>query len=294
MGKVVWHALLQFRPEKSRPRESLRRLRAHLEALRPYAPEVVVLPEAALTGYFLQGGVRELALTQHELLELLSGLYRELAWEGPLDLVVGFYERDGGAYYNSAAYLELPHRIVHVHRKVFLPTYGVFDEERYLARGSRIEAFGTRFGRVAILICEDFWHSLAAAIAALDGAEVIYVPAASPARGFQGDRPENVERWRTLARAVAAEHGLFVVLASLVGFEGGKGMSGGSLVAGPEGRILAEAPLFEEAALLFRLDRERIPPVRYDSPLLSDLEATLPLLLPDLERVARKGVKEAR
>ena len=265
----VRHAVLQFRPERSRLRESLARLRAHLEALRPHAPQVVVLPEAALTGYFLQGGVRELALTRHELLELL----------------VGFYERDEGAYYNSAAYLELPHRVVHVHRKVFLPTYGVFDEERYLARGRRVEAFRTRFGRAALLICEDFWHSITATIAALDGAEVIYVPSASPARGFQGGYPENVARWRTLAQAVAAEHGLYVVVASLVGFEGGKGMSGGRLVVGPDGRILAEAPLFEEAALLFPLDRERIPPVRYDSPLLSDLEAGLPLLLSDLQRV---------
>ncbi len=284
MGEVR-HAVLQFRPEKSRLGESLARLRAHLEALRPHAPQVVVLPEAALTGYFLQGGVRELALTRHELLELLVGVYEEVGWEGLLDVVVGFYERDGGAYYNSAAYLELPHRVVHVHRKVFLPTYGVFDEERYLARGRRVEAFNTRFGRAALLICEDFWHSITATIAALDGAEVLYVPVASPARGFQGERPENVARWRTLAQAVAAEHGLYVVVASLVGFEGGKGMSGGSLVVGPEGRVLAEAPLFEEAALLFHLDRERIPPVRYDSPLLSDLEAGLPLLLPDLERV---------
>ena len=281
----VRHAVLQFRPEKSRLRESLARLRAHLEALRPHAPQVVVLPEAALTGYFLQGGVRELALTRHELLELLVGVYEKVGWEGVLDVVVGFYERDEGAYYNSAAYLELPHRVVHVHRKVFLPTYGVFDEERYLARGRRVEAFRTRFGRAALLICEDFWHSITATIAALDGAEVIYVPSASPARGFQGGYPENVARWRTLAQAVAAEHGLYVVVAGLVGFEGGKGMSGGSLVVGPEGRIVDEAPLFEEAALLFPLDRERIPPVRYDSPLLSDLEAGLPLLLSDLQRV---------
>ena len=284
MGEVR-HAVLQFRPEKSRLRESLARLRARLEALRPHAPQVVVLPEAALTGYFLQGGVRELALTRHELLELLVGVYEKVGWEGVLDVVVGFYERDEGAYYNSAAYLELPHRVVHVHRKVFLPTYGVFDEERYLARGRRVEAFRTRFGRAALLICEDFWHSITATIAALDGAEVIYVPSASPARGFQGGYPENVARWRTLAQAVAAEHGLYVVVARLVGFEGGKGMSGGSLVVGPDGRVLAEAPLFEEAALLFALDRERIPPVRYDSPLLSDLEAGLPLLLSDLQRV---------
>ena len=281
----VRHAVLQFRPEKSRLRESLARLRAPLEARRPPARRALALPEAARNGYSLRGGARALPLTRHELLELLVGVYEKVGWEGVLDVVVGFYERDEGAYYNSAAYLELPHRVVHVHRKVCLPTYGVFDEERYLARGRRVEAFRTRFGRAALLICEDFWHSITATIAALDGAEVIYVPSASPARGFQGGYPENVARWRTLAQAVAAEHGLYVVVASLVGFEGGKGMSGGSLVVGPDGRILAEAPLFEEAALLFPLDRERIPPVRYDSPLLSDLEAGLPLLLSDLQRV---------
>ncbi len=283
---MVPHAILQFRPSKGRLKENLRRLEGALGGLR--GVEVVVLPEAALTGYFLQGGVRELALTQAELLELFQDLYRRLAWEGSLDLVVGFYERDGGAYYNSAAYLELPKGLLHVHRKVFLPTYGVFDEERYLARGGRVRAFPTRFGRAAILICEDFWHSLTSAIAALDGAQVIYVPAASPARGFHGPLPENVARWRALAQAVAAEHGVYVVLASLVGFEAGKGMSGGSLVVGPDGRVIGEAPLFEEAALLFPLDLDRIPPVRYDNPLLSDLEAALPLLLSELERLARR------
>ncbi len=282
------HALLQFRPLKGRLEANLARLTEAFRALKPKAPEVVVLPEAALTGYFLQGGVRELALTQEELLRALQRVYEEAGWEGPLDLVVGFYEREGGAYYNSAAYLELPHGIRHVHRKVFLPTYGVFDEERYLTRGQRVQAFPTRFGRAALLICEDFWHTLTAAIAALDGAEVLYVLAASPARDFRGPRPKNVERFRALAQAVAAEHGIYVVLASLVGFEGGKGLSGGSLVADPEGNLLAEAPLFEEAALLFSLDWARIPPVRYDNPLLADLAAGLPLLLPDLMRVMRR------
>ncbi len=279
------HVLLQFKPEKGRFKENLARLSGHLASLRPLRPQVVVLPEAALTGYFLQGGVRELALTREELYEAVLSAYRGAGLEEVLDLVVGFYERDGGAYYNSAAYLELPHRIVHVHRKVFLPTYGVFDEERYLAQGSRIAAFDTRFGRAGLLICEDFWHSLTSAILALDGAQILYVPSASPARGFYGEVPDNVARWRVLAQSVAGEHGVYVLLSSLVGFEGGKGMSGGSLAVGPEGRILAEGPLFEEAAVVLDVDLDRIPPVRYDSPLLSDLQATLPLLLDDLKRV---------
>ncbi|AEB10975.1 nitrilase-related carbon-nitrogen hydrolase [Marinithermus hydrothermalis] len=282
---MIRHAVLQLRPEKGHIKQNLAHLKEALLALKPERPEVVVLPEAYPTGYFLQGGVRELALTQEELHEALAELHAEV-WKDPLDLVIGFYERDGGEYYNSAAYLELGGRgILHVHRKVFLPTYGVFDEERFLARGHDVRAFDTRFGRAAVLICEDFWHSITATIAALDGAEVIYVPSASPARGFTGKEPANVARWKALAAAVAAEHGLYVVLASLVGAEGGKMLSGGSVVAGPEGGLLAEAPLFEEALLLTEIDLERIPPVRYDNPLLADLKSGLPLVFPELKRI---------
>lgn len=217
-------------------------------------------------------------------------MYHGLGWAEGLDLVIGFYEQDGGIYYNSVAYIELGGRgLLHVHRKVFLPTYGVFDDERYLSRGSRIEAFDTRFGRVAMLICEDFWHSITATIAALDGAEIFYVPSASPARGLAGAEPANVTRWKSLTQAVASEHGVYVVLASLVGLEGAKTLVGGSLIVGAEGNIAGQAPVFEEAILVGDIDLARIPPVRYDSPLLADLEGGLPLLMPDLERVIREN-----
>lgn len=279
-------AVVQLAPVKGDIRANLAKLGQALQAIATRSPDLVVLPEAALTGYFLQGGVRELALTQNELLEALNQVYRQ-NWEGPLDLVVGFFEREGATYFNSAAYIELGGAgTIHVHRKVFLPTYGVFDEERFLSRSHRIQAFDTRFGRSAILICEDFWHSISATLAALDGAEILYVPSASPARGFSAEEPANVMRWKALAQTVAAEHGIYVSVASLAGFEGGKGMSGGSVIAGPAGNLLGEAPLFEPAVLWGEIDLERIPPIRYDSPLLSDLKAGLALLLPDLRRVS--------
>lgn len=283
---MIRHAVLQLKPKKGHVGHNLERIGQALREIRHHRPDVVVLPEAFLSGYFLQGGVREVALTQSELIAAMSALYDSLAWDGPLDVVLGFYERDGGIYYNSAAYLELGGRgLLNIHRKVFLPTYGVFDEERYISRGNRVEAFDTRFGRVAILICEDFWHSITGMIAALDGAEIIYVPSASPARGFAGAEPANVIRWKSLTQAVAAEHGLYVVLSSLVGLEAGKGLVGGSVITGPEGNILGAAPVFEEAVLLGDIDLARIPPVRYDNPLLADMEAGLPLLMSDLERV---------
>ena len=109
-------------------------------------PDLVVLPEAGLTGYFLEGAVYELALAP----AIWRATWREQwrdACDRPVDLVAGFYENDGGTYYNSAMYLHVEpqqERIVHVHRKLFLPTYGVFDEERFLSRGRGIGVFETR------------------------------------------------------------------------------------------------------------------------------------------------------
>jgi predicted amidohydrolase len=292
---MIRHAVLQLKPEKGQISKNLQHIAQALSELRSYKPQVAVLPEAFLMGYFLQGGVRELAMTREELAERLEAIYQSLSWGEPLDLIVGFYELDSGVYYNSAAYFELGGRgLLHVHRKVFLPTYGVFDEERYISRGSRIQAFDTRYGRVALLICEDFWHSITGTIAALDGAEIIYVPSASPARGFAGGEPANVTRWKSLCQAVAAEHGVYVVLSSLVGLEAGKGLAGGSVVAGPEGNLLAQAPAFEEAALIAEIDLERLAPVRYDNPLLPDLEGGLPLLMNDLQRVMSQPGKTGK
>jgi len=175
-----------------------------------------------------------------------------------------------------------------VHRKIFLPTYGVFDEERFVEPGDSVAAFDTGWGRAAVIICEDAWHSLVPTIAALDGAELVVVVSASPARGPEPDadgdgRPVSLIRWERTAQSIAGEHGVYLVLAQLVGFEGGKGFPGGSLVVGPGGEVLARAPLFEESVLRVTLDLDEIPRVRAEYPLLSDLKSRLPHLLKSLD-----------
>ncbi len=145
----------------------------------------MVAPETALTGYFLEGGVRDLAITADQLFDDLSRQHHE-AGAPPLDVALGFYEVHGNRLYNSALYATLggpDAGIRHIHRKIFLPTYGVFDEERFVEAGRSVQAFDTRWGRAAILICEDAWHSFTPMLAALDGAQLIIVPSASPARG---------------------------------------------------------------------------------------------------------------
>ncbi len=284
---------VQFKPRKGDVEHNLDRV---TDALRQVVEDnvpadVVVFPETISSGYFLEGGVREAARTREQILEALAQRYQPFARQEPLDVVLGFYELWRGKYYNSALYLTLSAepeacRIVHTHRKFFLPTYGVFQEKRFVARGRNIEVFQTRFGVATVLICEDVWHSITGAIAALKGAEVFFVIAASPGRGFHGENVDNVMKWQQLLCNMAEEHGVWVVNASLVGFEGGKGFVGQSMVVNPFGQIVVSAPLMKEAMITATIDTEEIAIARANAPLLADLEAGLADLLIEMQEIA--------
>jgi NAD+ synthetase len=260
----------------------------------PEPPDLLVGPETALTGYFLEGGVRELAVSGDRLFDDLSRQHRE-AGTPPIDIAVGFYEIHNNRLYNSGLYATLggpDAGIRHIHRKIFLPTYGVFDEERFVEAGRGVEAFDTAWGRAAILICEDAWHSFTPMLAALDGAQLIIVPSASPARGVitsddTAGRPVSLARWTRLVQDIAGEHGVYVALSQLVGFEGGKAFPGGSILAGPRGDVLTQGPLFQESIIPAVLDLEEITRARTDLPLLADLEMRLPHLLGSLHAARR-------
>jgi NAD+ synthetase len=294
-------SLAQLRPRKGRYAENLARLGEMFReaALLPAPPGLIVGPESALTGYFLEGGVRDLALEAEQLFDDLSRVHRE-SGAPDLEVALGFYERHRNHIYNSALYASLGGSdagIRHVHRKVFLPTYGVFDEERFVSAGDQVQAFDTRWGRAALLICEDAWHSIVPTIAALDGAEMLIVPSASPARGLQrngddDDRPASIGRWERIMQDVASEHGVYAALAHLVGFEGGKAFVGGSLIAGPRGNILVEGPVFDEALVTASLDLSDVARVRAEMPLLADLQTRLPSLVPQLIRTAAPPERE--
>ncbi len=284
-------AIAQIQPKKADYAENLRRIGAvfaQTAALSP-KPDLVVFPETVLSGYFLEGGVRDAAVTAGTLFEDLSAQH-ELSGAPDFDIAVGFYEEFRNRYYNSALYASLDGEpgIRHVHRKVFLPTYGVFDEERFVERGHSVQAFDTSWGRAAMLICEDAWHSISAMLAALDGAQVLIIPSASPARGAIPDtvvtddavaRPASVRRWEALIRNIAEEHGVFVALAQLVGFEGGKGFQGSSTVVTPSGDVLVRGPIFEDALITAELHLDAITSARAAQPLLADLETELLNLL---------------
>jgi NAD+ synthetase len=284
MASSLILALAQFQPKKGDYAGNLARIGAVLAqaaALEP-RPRLVCFPETSTSGYFLEGGVREQAVTAGR---LAADLHRAYAGP-PVDVSIGFYEVWRNKLYNSALYLSLGESaplVRHVHRKVFLPTYGMFDEARFVEPGHEIRAFDTPWGRAALLVCEDVWHSLSGTVAALDGAQLIIVPTAPPARGAWPKHdgvpgPASVSRWERLARDMADEHGLYVALVHLVGSEGGKQFPGSAMLAGPKGDLRVRGPLWEEALVVATLDLEDVTRARADMPLIADLETMAPHL----------------
>jgi NAD+ synthetase len=213
----------------------------------------------------------------------------------PLDVIIGFYERWRDTLHNSAAYLTIglddgPPVLRHVHRKNFLPTYGLFDEERFVERGTDIRAFETPWGRAALLVCEDAWHSISGTLAALDGAQVVFVSSAAPARGpwprTDGvPGPNSAARWERLIRDIAEEHGVYASFVNLVGTEGGKRFFGTSHLVGPAGDVRGRAPVWDESFVSLTVDLDDLVRARADSPLLSDLRVALPHVLDNVRRV---------
>jgi len=301
MHSLVHLASVQFKPRKGDYAGSLERLGpvfAQIDELDP-RPELVHFAETALTGYFVEGGVREVAITAGQLAADLHKVYCDATGGGhALDVALGFYELFRNSLYNSALYVTLSGDapvIRHVHRKLFLPTYGLFDEERFVDRGLELRAFDTSVGRVAMVVCEDAWHSFMGTVAALDGARLLLIHSASPGRGPWQREPEEspepgpatLDRWDRLARDIAEEHGMYVSIAQLVGSEGGKLLTGGSVVVGPKGDIRARGPVWDEGIVSVTVDMADVTKARSDMPLLSDFETMLPHMLENVQRIKR-------
>ena len=242
-----------------------RNLALHLEqieAARRQHADLIVFPELSLTGYFIRDMVPDLAVSPAgpEIGQLIDAA-------GAMSLVVGLVEESPRhRFYNAALWAE-GGRVVHVHRKVYLPTYGLFDEQRYFAAGERFLAFDTaRFGRVGILICEDFWHLSAAAIMQAEEVDLLICTANSPARGVDGEKIRTAETYEQIAKTFAQLLGAAVIVVNRVGFEDGLCFWGGSMAIGPDGRTVAQAADVGRGAVHRGVRSGRTPPPAADGP----------------------------
>jgi predicted amidohydrolase len=253
--------------------------------------DLLLFPELSLTGYFLRDMVPNVALRlSAPEIDRLKKLSRDMAF------VAGLVE-EGPDYrfYNAAVYFDRGEAL-HVHRKVYLPTYGMFDEQRYFARGDRVRAFDTRFGRLALLICEDLWHPSTIYLAALDGALTVLCPSTSPLRGISEGEPQddNARYWEMINRAYAETFSVFMVYGNRVGFEDGVGFWGGSEIVDPFGRRIAKAKYYEEDFIAGNIALDAVRRKRAAAPLLrdEDIDLTVNELLRIRERPS--NVKPAR
>ena len=247
--------------------------------------DLIVFPELSLTGYVLQDLASAVAHRPTPDDPIFNAL---LQASRKIDLVAGFVDEDSrNRFYIAAAYLSQG-QVVHVHHKVYLPTYGLFDEGRFFAWGDGIRAFDTRFGRMGILICEDFWHASPPYLLWLDGADLMLFTSASPGRGLTADPQLESARWvEHINRAYASLFTTFVAHSNRVGFEDGLNFWGSSTVFDPNGELLARAPYQEEALTLAELDLNQLHRTRARLPLLRDERTTL--VMRELNRINAKG-----
>lgn len=237
--------------------------------------DLLVFPELSLTGYSLQDLTYEVAVKPEPSDPVFKPLFDA---SHDLDLVVSFVEEDRRhRFYVTAAYLSGGH-VLHLHRKVYLPTYTLFDEKRFFAEGSEVRAFDTRFGRVGMLICEDFWHVSMPYLLWMDGADIMLLMSAGPVRGLDAGAKMATSRWTEhVIQAYAGLFTSFVAHVNRVGFEDGLVFGGGSLVFDPAGEPIAQSPYFENDLLVVPLDTGALRRARLSLPLLRDERAALTL-----------------
>jgi predicted amidohydrolase len=246
-------------------------LALHLKTIEEAAEagvELLIFPELSLTGYRLRDLAFSVALQPTYKDPVFAQL---LDASRDMDIVVGFVEADlRQKFYITAAYLSRG-QIVHLHHKVYLPTYGMFDEGRYFAWGDAIRAFDTRFGRVGILICEDFWHISPPYVLWLDGADILILTSASPGHGLATEQKIGSALWvEHINQAYASTFTNFVIHANRTGFEDGVSFWGGSTIFDPSGRLVVQAPYYEPALVTAKLDLNQLRRARTRLPLLRD------------------------
>ncbi|MDP3186475.1 MAG: nitrilase-related carbon-nitrogen hydrolase, partial [Anaerolineales bacterium] len=257
---------------------------AYIEKARSQKADLLVFPELSLTGYVLQ----DLAPTVAHRPVADDPIFKPLLKASKdLDLVVGFVDSDTRSrFYIAAAYLSQG-EVVHVHRKVYLPTYGIFDERRFLAAGDSLRAFETCFGRAGLLICEDFWHISSPYLLWLDGADIFLMTSASPGRGVMDEQLGSAKWVETLNQTYAGLFTSFFAHTNRVGFEDGLYFWGGATAYDPDGRLLAKGTYDEEALTYAELDLAQLRRTRARLPLLRDERASL--VQKELERIIQGG-----
>ena len=245
--------------------------------------DLVVFPELFLHGYALGGIGEDRSITA------VDERLRALASMGP-DVLITYHEDGGTRTYNAASYLS-GDGTVHLHRKLYLPTYLSWEERKHVSPGQSMRSFDTRFGRMATLLCNDAWQAVLPWLAVQDGAEVLLVSTNSatspdPAR-TEPVSLDTVTYWEQLLTGIARMQQCWVVFVNRVGVEAGVTFWGGSQVISPSGEVVSVAPKWEECLQVVEIDVHEAKRRRRSMPLVN--EARLGLIGREVDRLIREG-----
>jgi len=245
-------------------------LESHLEWIakaRERGVELLLFPELSLTGY------RLLHLTPRVAMRIddSPAIDRIAQAAGDMAVLFGVVEEDvEGVLYNSAVLVQ-GGRVEHVHRKLYLPTYGIFQEGRFFGAGDRLQPAPMHDRSLGVLICEDIWHPGLARRLAIGGMKILMVTSAGPGRIGSGEQPESQEVWEVLTRSTALVNTCWVLYCNRTGWEEGSFYSGGSHIVRPGGEVLARAPFLEEDLLVAKIDPREVDRLRWRLPLVRDV-----------------------
>jgi predicted amidohydrolase len=280
-------ALAQIDSALGRTEANLERAGAAIDEAVAGGADLIVFPELATSGYSLGQVTDSVALPGND--PQLSGLATRAKGAGVL---IGYPEEGNRSIhtFNSAVYLYdnggKGNRFLHNHRKLYLPTYDIFEERKHFSPGQQMRAYDTPQGRMATLICNDAWQPQLAFIAVQDGAQILLMPTNSAQSRFP-EHYDSATYWKDITAFYARMYQCYVVFVNRVGAEGSLRFWGGSHVVDPWGRVVAEAPLDQEAIVLVDVDLGRIRTRRREVPLVK--EARLGLVERETRRLVEEG-----
>lgn len=241
----------------------------YIEKSRKKKADLLIFPELSLTGYTLKDLVEQVALNpkNNPYFKKLKVLSREISF------ILGFVEeKERGLFYNSAAFFS-GGKILHIHRKVFLPTSGMFEEGKFFAQGKNLKTFNTPFSKMGIMICREFLHYGASYLLLAGGAEIMIILSAAPGRGVSEERFETSRMWELMGETISRFSTAFLIYCNRVGFEDGVVFAGGSFIYDPWGKLVTQAPYFDKDFIFQDIDlkdirraRKRWPYIRDDKP----------------------------
>ena len=260
-----------------------------ISAAKVQGAELVIFPELSLTGYFLKDSVYDLGINIHTgESAVLKPIYKT-SEDLNISVIAGFVEKDADFNFYNSSFCISKGKLINVHRKVYLPTYGMFEELRYFKPGDGFGVFDMDGVKVSVLTCEDAWHLSSSYIAVNKGAHIIIVNSASPARGITAglNKFNSINMWEELLSVIAFYYKSYVLYVNRVGFEDGIGFSGGSCIFNPLGEMEKKLDYLEEGIVSTDINLDLLNNERFKTPLIRD--ENLNLTLKEIESIVNKG-----